>query len=111
MNRFLFALPVTLMLASSAFAAGTTVINHSGLPIDELSAAAPGTHAWGNNLMDGMPEGSLDSGKAATVTEIADGAYDLRISAPDEGVLCYMSNVEIKGGKVELTADMGKACQ
>ena len=66
---------------------------------------------WGKNLMEGLGEGVLDSGKSHAVSELADGTYDLRISAPDEGILCYMSNVAIAGGKVELTEDMGKACK
>ncbi len=35
----------------------------------------------------------------------------LRISAPDEGILCYMSNVTIKDAQVELTGEMGKNCK
>mgnify|MGYP000429115613 CR=1 FL=1 len=44
MKRVLFALPLMVM-ASSAFAAGLTVTNHSGLPIDELTVSASGANA------------------------------------------------------------------
>ncbi|MFO1034302.1 MAG: hypothetical protein U1E15_09600 [Hyphomicrobiales bacterium] len=110
MKRILIALPLTAALALSAFAAsGVKVTNNSGLPIDELFAAAPGTTDWGKNLLDGVAEGALDSGKAYNVAGLADGKYDLKISAPDEAVLCTMKDVEVKGGAVELTPDMGKA--
>lgn len=111
MNRILIALPIALAISSTAFAANTKIVNNSGLPIDELMAAAPGTKDWGKNLMEGMAEGSLEAGMTAEVAELADGTYDLRISAPDEGILCYMSNVEIKSGAVELTPEHGKACK
>ena len=110
MKRFLIALPLIAALSATAFAAGTKVANNSGLPIDELSAASPGSKDWGKNLMEGMGEGSLEAGMTAVVAALADGVYDLRVSAPDEGVLCYMSKVEIKDSAVELTPDMGKTC-
>jgi len=110
MKRLAFVLPVLLM-SSQAFAAGTMVHNNSGLPIDELFASEPGKAAWSKNLMEGIGEGALDNGKAVAVAELADGTYDLRISAPDEGVLCVISNVEVKGGMVALTDAHGKACK
>ncbi len=111
MKRFLIAVPLVVAMSAAAFASGTKIVNSSGLPIDELMAAAPGTKDWGKNLMEGMAEGSLEAGMTAEVAELADGVYDLRISAPDESILCYMSNVEIKGAAVELTPEMGKACK
>ena len=111
MKRILFALPLLAVAATQAFAAGTMIVNNSGLPIDELSASAPGQKAWGANLMEGLGEGALEPGMKHEVASIADGVYDLRISAPDEGILCYMSNVEIKNGAAELTPEMGKACK
>ncbi len=110
MKRILFALPLFLA-AAPAFAAGTMVHNNSGLPIDELFASAPGKAAWGANLMAGLGEGSLEAGMSHEVAVLADGTYDLRISAPDEGVLCVISNVDVKASTVDLTADMGKACK
>jgi hypothetical protein len=98
--------------ASSAYAeTATKVANDSGLPIDELFVAAPGTKNWSANLMNGVPEGALDSGKQIMVSGLDDGTFDLRISAPDEGVLCYMKDVVIKSHSVELTPEMGKACK
>mgnify|MGYP003344452579 FL=1 len=111
MIRFAFVLPALLVVAAPAFAAGTMVNNHSGMPIDELSAAAPGTTAWGANLMEGIGEGSLDNGKSHEVAALADGTYDLRVSAPDEGVLCIMSDVEVKNGVIDMSEEMGKACK
>ncbi|WP_395685229.1 hypothetical protein [Aestuariivirga sp.] len=110
MKRVLFALPLMVM-ASSAFAAGLTVTNHSGLPIDELFASPAGKGEFGANLMEGIAEGALDDGKTVAVAELADGTYDLKVSAPDEGVLCTISDVKVEGGKVELTAENGKACK
>ena len=111
MKRVLFALPL-LALASSAFAAsGLTVTNHSGLPIDELSASAVGKKAFGANLMDGVKEGALDDGKTVTIAALADGTYDFQLSAPDEGVLCTISNVTVKDGKVTFTPEEGKVCK
>jgi hypothetical protein len=110
MKRVLFALPL-LVMASSAFAAGLTVTNHSGLPIDELFASPAGKGEFGANLMEGIAEGALDDGKTVAVAELADGTYDLKVSAPDEGVLCTISDVKVEGGKVELTAENGKACK
>ena len=97
--------------ASSAFAAGVTVTNNSGLPIDELFASAPGKGEFGKNIMEGVAEGMLDNGKTVEIGELADGTYDLKLSAPDESVLCTIPNIVISGGKVELTADNGKACK
>lgn len=97
--------------AGAAFAAGVTVTNNSGLPIDELFASEPGKAAWGKNLMEGVAEGALDTGKSHDVAELADGTYDLRISAPDEAVLCVISNVTVKDAKIDLTAEQGKACK
>ncbi len=112
MKRFLYILPF-LVAAPAAFAdsAGLTVVNNSGLPIDELYVSAPGAASFGQNLMDGMSEGSLDNGKSATVKQVADGTWDVRISAPDEGVLCVIPQAPVKGGKLELTPDLGKACK
>jgi len=101
----------TLLLAGPAFAAGLTVTNNSGLPIDELYASAPGAAKWSDNLMVGLAEGMLDTGKTAEVATLADGTYDLQLSAPDENVLCVIANVVIASGKVELTPDMGRACK
>ena len=101
----------TLLLAGPAFAAGLTVTNNSGLPIDELFASAPGAAKWSDNLMQGIAEGALDTGKTAEISALADGTYDLQLSAPDENVLCVIANVTIADGKVELTPDMGKACK
>ena len=112
MIRYLTILPVAAVLATQAFAATkTTISNNSCLPIDELFSAAPGTKNWGANILEGVPEGALDSGKTLQVANLADGTYDLRVSAPDEGVLCYMENVTVKDHKVDLTPDMGKACK
>lgn len=112
MKKFVLALPLTLVLASAALAsAGLTVTNNSGLPIDELTVAATGTKDFGKNLMDGIGEGALDNGKTVTIGELADGTYDFKISAPDEGILCTISGVVVKDAKVELTADQGKACK
>jgi hypothetical protein len=112
MKRLVFALPLVAIAAAQAYAAiGVTVVNNSGLPIDELYASAPGKNDWGSNLLEGVAEGALDSGKSLTVTALTDGTYDLRISAPDEGVLCAMQKVTIRRHTVELTPDMGKACR
>ena len=110
MKRVFLAIPL-IAVSGLAMAAGTVVTNNSGLPIDELYASDPGAAKWGDNLMTGIAEGALDNGKTVEVAALADGTYDLQISAPDEGVLCVISNVVIKDGKVELTADMGKACK
>lgn len=110
MKRVLFALPL-LVMASSAFAAGLTVTNNSGLPIDELFASAEGQNAFGANLMEGIKEGALDEGKTVAVSELADGTYDFKLSAPDEGVLCTISGVKVEGAKVTFTAEQGKACK
>lgn len=110
MKRIVFALPI-LVMASSAFAGGLTVTNNSGLPIDELFASAAGKGAFGANLMEGIAEGALDDGKTVTIAALDDGAYDLKISAPDEGVLCTIANVQVAGGAVTLTAEQGKACK
>ena len=111
MKRVLFALPL-LVMASSAFAAsGLTVTNHSGLPIDELTASPAGKDTFGANLMDGVKEGALDDGKTVTIAELADGKYDFKISAPDEGVLCTIKDVTVKGSKVTFTKKEGKACK
>ncbi|MCA3556571.1 hypothetical protein [Aestuariivirga sp.] len=111
MKRVLFALPL-LALASSAFAApGLTVTNHSGLPIDELTASPAGKDAFGANLMEGIKEGALDDGKTVTIAALADGKYDFKVSAPDEGVLCTISGITVKGGKVTFTQEEGKACK
>lgn len=111
MKRILFALPL-LAIASSAFAAsGLTVTNHSGLPIDELYASPAGKAAFGANLMEGVKEGALDDGKTVAIAELADGAYDFKLSAPDEGVLCTITGVKVKGSKVTFSAKEGKACK
>ena len=110
MKRVLFALPLIAM-TSFAFAAGLTVTNHSGLPIDELFASPAGKGEFGANLMEGVKEGALDDGKTVTISALADGSYDFKLSAPDEAVLCTISGVEVKGGKVEFTPEEGKACK
>ena len=110
MKRLVIAVSL-IALATPAFAAGTKIANHSGKPIDELFASAPGAAKWGENLMKGMKEGSLDDGKEATVADLKDGTYDLQISAPDEGVLCVISNVTVANGAATLTPEMGAACK
>ena len=50
-------------------------------------------------------------GKTVTISALADGSYDFKLSAPDEAVLCTISGVEVKGGKVEFTPEEGKACK
>lgn len=68
-------------------------LNHSGLPVDEVFASGPGAKAWGANLMEGLGEGALEDGMTHEVAALADGVYGLRICAPDEGILSYMSDV------------------
>ena len=110
--RYLTVLPLAAVLATQALAdTKTTITNNSGLPIDQLFSAAPGTKAWGANILDGVAEGALDTGKTLQIANLNDGTYDLRILAPDEGVLCYMEKVTVKNHKVDLTPDMGKACK
>lgn len=111
MKRILATAAVAMLIAAPAFAAGTTIKNNSGLPIDELFSATPGSKDWGKNILDGVPEGALDNGKSVEVANLADGTYDLRVSAPDEGVLCYMSGISVKDHVVELTEQNGKDCQ
>ena len=110
MKRVLFALPLMVM-ASSAFAAGLTATNNSGLPFDELYASAPGKNAFGANLMEGVKEGALDNGKTVAIAALPDGTYDFKVSAPDEGVLCTIKDVKVAGSKVEFTPELGKACK
>ncbi len=109
--KYLAVMVPVLFLATPAFAAQTLVVNNSGLPIDELFVSAPGAKHWSSNLMEKIPEGALDSGKKVVIAGLENGTFDLRISAPDEGVLCYMENVTVAGGRVELTPKMGKACK
>lgn len=112
MKRLAFVIAACCAGAVPALAAtGTKVINNSGLPIDELSIAAPGTTKWSPNLMKDIPEGALDSGKQVVIAGLKDGTFDLRISAPDEGVFCTMKHVAIKKRAVELTPEMGKTCK
>ena len=105
------SLAALALTSAVALAAGTKVTNNSGLPIDEMFTSEPGKQAWGKNVMEGIAEGALDNGKSVELADLADGTYDIRISAPDEGVLCYMKDVVVKGGTVEFTPDMGKACK
>ncbi len=111
MKKYLLSFPLLLALTVPSLAAGTMVHNQSGLPIDELFAAAPGTKAWGPNLMEGLGEGSLEAGMSHEVAALPDGTYDLRVSAPDEGVLCVMSGVVVKNATIDLDEAMGKACK
>jgi hypothetical protein len=110
MKRFLLTLPL-LALASTAQAAGLTVTNHSGLPIDELFASAPGKNEFGANLMEGIKEGALDDGKTVEISAVAEGTYDFKLSAPDESVLCTIKDVMVKGSTLEFTPEQGKACK
>lgn len=111
MKKFALIALALATASTAALAAGTSVTNNSGLPIDELYASAPGKNEFGKNLMEGVAEGALDSGKTAEISALADGKYDLRVSAPDEGVLCVIQNVKVKGGKIDLTEKEGKACK
>lgn len=43
--------------------------------------------------MEGIKEGALDDGCGC----LANGAPDLKISAPDEGVLCAIKDVKVNG--------------
>lgn len=98
------------LLLGNAYAAGTKIVNQSGLPIDELAVAAPGSGQWGKNLMEGAKEGSLDSGKSYVVNGLKNGVYDFQLSAPDEAIFCTMKNVSVKSGVAKLTKEMAKAC-
>lgn len=100
-----------LVAATAAQAAGTKIVNHSGVPIDELSVSVPGANQWGPNLLEGAKEGALDSGKSLVVKGLADGTYDFQISAPDEAVFCTMEKVVVKKGVALLDQKMGKACK
>ena len=113
MKRVLFALPL-LVLASSAFAAGAaglSVTNKSGIPMDELYASPAGKGAFGENLMAGVKDGALDKGKTAVLAALADGTYDFKVSAPDEGIECTIKGVAVKGSKIVFTPKEGKACK
>jgi hypothetical protein len=110
MKRILFALPV-MLIATSAFAAGLTVTNNSGLPIDELFASPAGKGNFGANLMEGIKEGALDDGKTVSISALADGMYDFKVSAPDEGVLCTIKDVKVEAAKITFTAAEGKSCK
>lgn len=112
MNRIVMAALIGLSTTAGASASEAMVANHSGLPIDELSVSAPGQKAWGPNLLDGVAEGALDDGKSLTVAGLKEGTWDFKIDAPDEGISCVIPNVTVgKGGAVDLTPDLGKACK
>ncbi|MFT3988712.1 hypothetical protein [Aestuariivirga sp.] len=110
MNARSIAVVFLILSASTASAAGIKVTNHSGLPIDEMFVSKPGKKAWGKNIMEAIPDGALDDGKSVVIPALKEGTFDLRISAPDDGVLCYMRNVTIKAPALELTPAMGKSC-
>jgi hypothetical protein len=99
------------LTATSAFAGGPKIINHSGVPIDELYASQPGKKAWGANLLDGAKEGSLEDGMEYVVAGLSDGTYDLRVEAPDEGISCVMPTVSVKSGTAMLTPEIAKGCK
>lgn len=107
----ILSLAALASMSALAFAAGTKVTNNSGLPIDEMFLSEPGKKVWGANIMEGIAEGALDNGKSVDLEALKDGVYDIRISAPDEGILCYMTDVTVKGGAVEFTPEMGKNCK
>ncbi len=112
MNRTVIAALIALSTTAAAYAGAAMVANHSGLPIDELSVSEPGKKAWGPNLLDGVAEGALDDGKSLAVAGLKEGVWDLKIDAPDEGVSCVIANVTVgKGGAVDLTPELGKACK
>ncbi len=110
MKRILFALPL-LVMASSAFAAGLAVTNQSGIPMDELYASPVGKNSFGANLMEGVKDGALDNGRTAVLAALADGTYDFKVAAPDEGIECTIKAVAVKGSKLVFTKKEGKACK
>jgi hypothetical protein len=99
------------LTATSAFAGGTKIINHSGVPLDELYASQPGKKAWGANLLDGAKEGSLEDDMEHVVAGLGDGTYDLRVEAPDEGITCVMSTILVKRGIAMLTPEIAEGCK
>jgi hypothetical protein len=105
------ALSMAVLSLSPAQASAAKIVNRSGVPIDELSIATPGTKEWGPNLLEGVKEGALDSGKTLLVKGISDGTYDFQISAPDEAIFCTMEKVTVSNGTALLTKTMGKACK
>jgi hypothetical protein len=110
-KRSTLARPVLLALTVPTLAAGTMVHNHCGLLIVALFADAPRKKSWDPNLMEGLGEGSLVAGKSHEVAALPDGTYDLRVSAPDEAVLCIMSYVAVRNAAIDLDEAMGKMCK
>jgi hypothetical protein len=100
-----------MLVGVVAQAAGSKIVNHSGVPIDELNVSAPGTNQWGPNLLEGVKEGALDHGKSLTVKGLSDGIYDFQIAAPDEAIFCTIRNVVVKNSIAVLNQKMGKACK
>ncbi len=106
------AIAALILSSAPALASDTTIHNNSGVPIDELYVSAPGQQTWSANLIEGAPEGSLDSGRSYVVSGLASGVWDLRIEAPDEGVSCVMPKVKVRAGsKLELTKALGSSCK
>ena len=110
MKRFILAAGF-ICISTAAFAASTTIHNHSGIDIDHLSVSSAGKNMFGADLMAGQPAAALDNGKTFTLSGLQDGTYDFKVADDDDGKNCVMPNVIIKAGKVALTKKNGTTCK
>jgi major membrane immunogen (membrane-anchored lipoprotein) len=111
MKRLFIAMAL-LCVSSAAYAAGTTIKNHSGIDIDHLNISPTGKNTFGDDLLTGAPAASLDNGKTYTIGAIVDGIYDLKIADDDDGKNCVIAHIKIQSGKtVSLTKKEGATCK
>ena len=109
--KLLLAAVLLAGIPSLAQAEGRTIVNHSGVDIDELYAMPSNGRSWSPNLMAGAPEKALDDGMSWTVAGLPSGTYDLKIVDPDEAKECVLKHVRVLSGlPLELTTTIMAPC-
>jgi len=72
--------------------------NLTSVTISGLYLAPAGTDKWGPNQCENDPDKEVDSDERLTLTGIAPGRYDVRLTDKNKQV-CFVFNVEVVSGK------------
>lgn len=73
--------------------------NLTGVTLDQVRLALPGTGKWGKNQCMNDRDGTVDFDERLRITDVQPGRYDVQVRE-EGGRTCVARNVEIKSGEV-----------
>lgn len=97
-RRSIVAALMVLIGMTAAQAKDTQFWNLTAEKIVKLQLSKAGENNWGKNQTDNDPDRSVDPDERLKILDVADGAYDIRIT-DEKGRTCLVANVSVAVGQ------------